>query len=148
MVIQCETFFTFIRHYFIFSTKLPPGLPFRLTFTISQFINDHSFAFQNIPDSMLAVSTNRDDVTNQKIRDMYTCMHFFGVSFYVVRYIIFSLGKIHRNEKRFRTEIYNGRCWHNLSIRGSHGIPCTIVQRYIPVIRVCCNAKSLIKTTY
>lgn len=47
MVIQCETFFTFIRHYFIFfPIKLSPGFPF--SFTISQFINDHSFEFQNI----------------------------------------------------------------------------------------------------
>lgn len=42
--------------------------------------------------------------------------------------------KIHRNESRFPTEIYNhdGECWHLLSIGKSLWIPPTILQRYYP----------------
>ena len=43
-----------------------------------------------------------------------------------------SLGKIHRNENRFLTEIYNGECLHLFSIRNTLGIHRAIFQRYHP----------------
>lgn len=44
----------------------------------------------------------------------------------------FALMKAHKNESKFLTDIYNGKCLHLLTIQNSLGIPYIIFQRYHP----------------